>query len=259
MSDFRIKKWYLDCTSEDGKAFIGYVGELKWKAFSLSHSSILDYDGKKSQNTASISDVNLPEIKENKIIWKSNALSCSGQWEGKGNSLPNQQLYKGSAGSVNWDVLFPLSEVSIERFGSAENQKGLGYAEILELTIPPWKLPIDQLIWGRFVSPEISIVWLKWSGSNPIESIFLNGSSEKAPSVSPNMISWETGTLKHIITENLRDGPLIKTALKKIPGIKSIFPKKILNLYETKWLSSSEALINGKKYSGWSIHELVKF
>ena len=40
--------------------------------------------------------------------------------------------------------------------------RGLGYAEHLSMTIPPWRLPIDTLRWGRFLSPERSVVWIDW-------------------------------------------------------------------------------------------------
>jgi hypothetical protein len=203
--------------------------------------------------------VRLPEATENTITWESDALSCTGHWERKGQSLSKQELYKGNDGVVQWDVLFPLSEVHIERFGAATNHQGFGYVETLELTIPPWRLPLNELIWGRFVSPELSLVWVKWSGSHPIELVFCNGSKVEKPSVSTDEVHWQTGTLKHINARTLREGPIIKTALKKIPGITSVFPRQILNLHETKWLSASEVIIHGKKYYGWSIHELVKF
>ena len=41
---------------------------------------------------------------------------------------------------------------------------GLGYAECLTVTVPPWQLPIRQLRWGRFVAPDRSLAWIDWQG-----------------------------------------------------------------------------------------------
>ncbi|MEA2028128.1 MAG: hypothetical protein U9N49_04060, partial [Campylobacterota bacterium] len=72
-------------------------------------------------------------------------------------------------------------------------------------------------------------------------------------------ISWQGGELEHIDFQVLREGHILNTALAKIPGITTIFPKKLLYLFEEKWLSLSKLTINGKTYQGWSIHEKVTF
>ena len=54
-------------------------------------------------------------------------------------------------------------------------RSGLGYAERLVLTIPPWKLPIETLRWGRFLSPSDWIVWIDWQGEHPQTIVYRNG------------------------------------------------------------------------------------
>src|SRR5574341_576006 len=38
---FELSKWYFDCVAPDGRTFIGYAGDLRWKALSLHYQSSL--------------------------------------------------------------------------------------------------------------------------------------------------------------------------------------------------------------------------
>ena len=70
---------------------------------------------------------------------------------------------------VDWHCVLPRGPVSAGAFN------GLGYAEHLRLTIPPWRLPIRTLRWGRFLSPRNSLVWIDWQGGFTSRTLFLNG------------------------------------------------------------------------------------
>jgi hypothetical protein len=259
MSDFNIQKWYMDCTDDGGTAFIGYMAQLQWKSFHLTYSSILDFDGSKPDYRTSLSAAGPPVTFGDRITWHSTALSCRGEWLHGGKPMERQTLYHSNDGDVNWQVLCPLAQVRIARSGQGADRCGMGYLEKLEMSLPPWQLPIDTLIWGRFVAPELGIVWLKWTGDHPLESVYINGCPAARPNVTAQGVSWTGGALRHLAGSVLREGPLIKTALKKIPGLKSVFPAKILNLNEVKWFCADEAAIGDRKYSGWSIHEQVQF
>ena len=69
--------------------------------------------------------------------------------------LAAPMMYRESAGSIVWTCLQPGSRVNIS-LGDRQ-LAGLGYAECLSVTLPPWRLPLSELRWGRFVSAEHSL------------------------------------------------------------------------------------------------------
>lgn len=247
----------MDCVSEKGEVFIGYSAKLDWKFLGLTYASFLEFDGKRSKTHTSLLKERTPEYSDDCVVWESKNLSCSGNWQNIGAKLPALKLFEDSTGSVIWNARFPLSDVQVNRLGS--KLMGLGYVEKLDLTIPPWRLPIEELIWGHFVSKDNYVVWIEWCGSQPLTLVYVNGKKIKGASVSNSGVYWKEGTLQHKQFSVLREGPLVATALSKIPGIRTFFPKKIINMYERKWLSSSVFSLNGTSHKGWSIHETVKF
>ncbi len=257
ISAFRLQKWYLDCVSGNGEAFIGYSARLEWKSLRLTYASCLEFDGKRSKSQTSLLKDRMPEYSDDCVSWESKSLSCSGSWKNTGARLPALKLFEDSTGSVVWNAQSPLSDVHINRYGL--QLSGLGYAEYLNLTVPPWKLPIEKLIWGRFVSQDIYAVWIEWRGSQPLTVVYVNGIKIRGASVSDSDVCWKEGSLRHKQSSVLREGPLAATALSKIPGIRTVFPEKIINMYECKWLSSSVISLNGTLHWGWSVHETVQF
>src|SRR2546423_3960326 len=53
--------------------------------------------------------------------------------------------------------------------------EGLGYAERLTMTIPPWRLPFEELRGGRFLSDGDALVWINWRGAHTLNLSFPNG------------------------------------------------------------------------------------
>ncbi len=258
-SSFHLNKWYLDCVTKTGQTTIGYSAELGWKPLSISYNSYLKFDGRAAPSSkTNLLRVKHPEILANGISWASDRLSCSGSWrplltEG----LPPLTLFQDNSGSVTWHCLQPLSEVKLQ-FGE-EKYIGLGYVERLEMSITPWRLPIKELHWGRFLTKRIYVVWIEWRGQHPFTVVYLNGRKIENAKVSESALYWDGGSLKlgeHIC---LRNGRLIDTALSNIPGASSLFPKSILHTHECKWRSSGKLTYRGETRGGWAIHEIVRF
>jgi hypothetical protein len=53
----------------------------------------------------------------------------------------------------------------------------------------------------------------------------------------------------------LRSGRIGDTALSILPDLASLFPGRIVGLFETKWLS--RGALGGER--GWAIHEVVRW
>jgi hypothetical protein len=134
--------------------------------------------------------------------------------------------------------------------------------EHLRLTIPPWRLPIRELRWGRFVNARDALVWIDWRGPYERQLVYYNGSPVRASTISEHeirfgdsgaVLSFETSTI-------LREGALGDTALSVLPNLKRLFPESLLGIRESKWLSRAVLRQADQADSvGMAIHEVVEW
>ncbi|HTY12017.1 MAG TPA: hypothetical protein VMF88_13225 [Bacteroidota bacterium] len=259
-SGFLLSKWYLDCIAHDGTTFVGYAAQLRWKSLSLRYSSFLirRVDGSLHSATSFL-QAPLPHREGAVIHWSPRPLKTDGEWNCVQPSV-ERELYKNHAGSITWSCCSPMTRTRIA-VNKSTLTEGIGYAERLTISIPPWQLPIELLRWGRFHSENDSLVWIDWRGPVSQRFLFHNSEEVAAPSIADHEIEGAKNlrlSLKR--TAVLRDGPIISDTLAMIPGAKKIFPHSILQLYESKWLSRGEMVFdNSSCGSGWAIHELVSF
>jgi hypothetical protein len=258
-SNFQLDKWYLDCITDSGQTVIGYSAELEWKSFTISYASYLAFDGKQAPySKTSLFREHPPKATIEGITWNSNGLSCGGHWKPLQAKFPTPlTLYQDKSGSVIWHCLQPLCEVDVTLDGN--NYTGLGYVERLKMSIEPWHLPIKELRWGRFLSKDTCLVWIEWRGPKPLTLVYLNGIELDNVNVTDFLLSWDKGHLALCDQVVLRNGPLVKTALAKIPGVRSLFPGSVCQMKECKWRSAGELLHKGQSFKGWAIHEIVQF
>jgi hypothetical protein len=257
---FRLSKWYLDCISENGQTVIGYHAAVEWKSLSLSYASCLHVGAQEAgASTTSLFREDPPQITNDGVIqWRSNKLACSGEWHPQcSDSIPPQCLYDDETGFLTWQCHRPLAEARV-RMGDSE-VRGLGYVEFLEMTIPPWKLPIDELHWGRFLSQNAYHVWIVWRGPHPLTLVFLNGVRLSGVEVSETTVTWAGGRLALDDRSVLRNGSLGQTVLAAIPGADRLIPGTVLDTEECKWRSRGTLSDKGATHTGWVIHEVVKW
>ena len=152
-SGFLFSKWYLDCVDAQGNVFIGYSAVLRWKKVKLNYTSILyhDHNGK-IQITTSLKKLPLPSFNRDCLSWLLSRLKVSGQWESIDSSI-QENLLNSASGALDWRCAQPKSIARIHLPGQ-NTIVGLGYTEQVRMTVKPWKLPITELRWGRFLSEE---------------------------------------------------------------------------------------------------------
>lgn len=259
--DFSLRKWYLDCVADNGDTFIGYSAALQWKALIIHYSSITSTQGNSEAHTEwSLGKHSFPHLHDRRIDWSSKALNLAGTWTQMSEPI-QQTLFDSSEGMVKWSCVHPRSKADIS-FGTKGHIAGLGYAEVLELTVKPWQLPIAELRWGRFLSDRDALVWIDWRGTTPLSVVFHNGRQIRKAAISDEQIAMDRDHTVLTLTERkeLRKGVLVSTALSVIPGIAAIVPYRILYAYECKWRSRGVLSTNGSSSSsGWAIHEVVRF
>lgn len=259
--DFLLSKWYLDCVADDGDTCIGYAADLQWKALNLHYTSILSYNNLVGSHTeTSLRASPMPIVRLSNIHWSSPALGIEGNWKSLSSPI-EKELCRTPTGAIRWLCFQPHAK-AIVRLGKDRYLEGNGYVERIEITIPPWQLPITELRWGRFIADNDALVWIDWRGSAPQSLLFHNDRQVVDWSIKDNRILFDGErsllTLANSIV--LRNGPLVSTALSKIPGITKLFPTKILEAVECKWRSRG-ILEVGKTppVQGWAIHEVVNF
>jgi hypothetical protein len=251
----------MDCVSLSGDVFIGYAASLRWRRLSIDYSSTLKYqscNGAKAKS--SLQKIHFPKITDSAFQWSSKDLGINGIWKA---TVPpiEQLLYASDIGCIDWQCLQPHAKAEILTT-DGNHLQGLGYVEHISISIPPWKLPIAELRWGRFLSNTHSLIWINWQGNHPLTLVFYNGVQAKDAIVTDHEVSLDGGKIVLALSDGevIREGPLVKTALAVIPGIRKLFPAQSLRTYECKWRSRGILKDRQEVISeGWAIHEVVRF
>ena len=256
-SKFHLTKWYADCVGHNGDTIILYCGIARWRAITLRYSSVLEAGlGKQPAVRYSLRKSPMPVEQGATIQWRSNSLGIMGVWKRLDPPFETE-VYKSSEGVIKWHCLHPRSRATVS-LDCGKVVQGLGYVERLEMTLPPWKLPIQELRWGRFLSDSDSLVWIDWKGSHSCRIVAQNGILGRATAIGEREIILNGNIgLGLAGGDVLRKGALGETALAMIPGLSRLFPGKILDVQECKWRSRAEFRHGDSGSSGWAIHEVV--
>jgi hypothetical protein len=181
-------------------------------------------------------------------------LQVSGRWEA--NAAPYRHtVYECADGTVEWNCQQPRSLVELNLGG--RELIGLGYAECLTVTLPPWRLPLRHLRWGRFVSEEDSLAWVDWQGPFATSFAIHNGAPCQPLSVSDGEVVLADATLRMGESLPLRAGRLGTTVLPGAPALAKLLPGSLFNIEEHKWRSRGILNTPERVSRGWAIHEVV--
>ncbi|MGO8759853.1 MAG: hypothetical protein ACLQG3_17175 [Terracidiphilus sp.] len=252
-SGFSLVKWYLDCVTASGEATILYSARVRWRALRLSYSSTIWTDGETTRTLSSMRGARVTSS-DKSIAIDAPALGLKGQWTATAAPF-EQTVYENASGSVVWNCLQPAATVRLSVGG--RELAGLGYAECLTLTLPPWRLPMRHLKWGRFVSESDALAWIDWQGPYSTSLVLHNGSELANPSISNTEISCAGMTLHIREPVSIRSGRVGKTILPGAPALAKIFPKSLFNIDERKWRSRGLLETPDRQSRGWAIHEAV--
>lgn len=256
-TNFSINKTYLDCIDKNGNCFIFYLAHLEISFIKINYSGLIfsDIDGKTIEKSSFLK-FNPPIIEDN--LFSTNAhLKVLGNWE-RLTPPTSFLLYRDNDGNeVFWDCHHPKAFTKIEYNHTI--YKGLGYAETLFLPIKPWKLPIDELRWGRYLSEATTIIWIHWKNQYPVNKLFYNGIWYEDAKFEENQL-WFNQQKHRLVFELpviIRKGKL-SGIIAKVPWLKLLFSHKILNTIEIKYKSKTTLYIDSiASDKGWSLYEIV--
>ena len=251
---FTLVKWYMDCVTEAGETAILYCADLRWRAMHASYSSFLLADG---DSTATQSSMRSYRLNSNldRIVVEFPQLGVSGTWKAAAAPPVQHTIFENSHGSVLWNCLQPSSFAHIT-IGNRE-LNGLGYAECLTLTLPPWQLPLRRLRWGRFVSSEDSLAWIDWQGPYSTSLAVHNGQKSEPLSISDSTVALGDVALHIDDLLPLRSGRLGSTILPGTPALRKLLPHSLFDIDEKKWRSRGTLDTKAHRSTGWVIHEVV--
>lgn len=253
---FELRKWYLDCAAPGGALLIAYQAELRWRRLSLSYASVLVHRAGGVRTRSTLRAGAAPEETADGIAWRCAPLRLQGRWSALCPPVREVLLARGDE-RVEWDVRAPRARVELSLAG--ERLTGLGYAERLTLTLPPWRLPIDELRWGRFCAEEAGLVWVEWRGEAPRRRVLLDGAPLEEASIDEEAVAGRGAALRFGAREVLRQGRIGDTVLRAIPALRRA-PARLLGLEETKWRLAARLSRPGRpEVEGEAIHEVVRW
>ncbi len=256
---FLLSKWYLDCVADNGDSVIVYVAELRWNSWRTRYASTLRFFGDKTESASSIRKCSLPESNREQIILGLPHLGVEGRWNRI--AAPIQRtIFENANGAVRWHCLQPGSQVHL-CLDRSTKMSGLGYAELLEISIPPWRLPLSELHWGRFVSESDTLVWIDWRGPYCHRLAVHNGSEREIAVITTEEIR-SADSRTHLTFDRglvLRSGTLGATVFPALARLAQAIPVKMLGVHERKWRSRGVLRTEGRTAEAWAIHEVVKW
>jgi hypothetical protein len=264
VGNFHLEKWFLDFVGESGETMIFYAAKLKWHGWPASYTSWLRYDVVSGVSLKSrFRDIQMPQIKDERITWSDSKFDVSGTWNSKSKMI-QARLFDSEDGFLDWNCYQPSSKVKLKIGGNL--LEGNGYAEQLILTAPPWKIPMDELRWGRFGSAENNMVWIELREKEAQQWLWLNGEKIENCTIEDDRILLNDLDLalnldRGVVLESEKKiFSVVDKLIRYIPGFNKVMPLSFLMADEFKWLSKGLLQLHVEPIdSGMAIHELVNF
>lgn len=242
----------------EARAVIGYWASLAWRGVALTWQNVTLFEpGRAPVSRSSLASASPPDATRGAISWRAEALGCGMDFEPR---LPpiEERLLAEDSGVVEWRVEAPAAVVSASLRGFAP-LRGTGYAERIVITIPPWRLPIRELRWGRWIDEDASrsVVWIDWRGEAPHTWVFVDGAAAPTPEVTDESV--RAGAVEVALGERrpLKARTLAEIA-SSIPPLRAVVPRSFLGLRQSRWCSDG-ILREGdaSPRAGRAIHEVV--
>lgn len=254
---FHLRKWYFDAVSPQGRVAIAYAAWLRMGPFHWRYSALLLHDERRPSTSpitsSKFGEAPEPQVLADAVRWSCASLAFAGTWRAAQRG-PTLTLYPG----VEWSCLMPRADARLEVAG--ETWQGLGYVECIDMRIPPWRLPIDELRWGRWIGDKFSLVWIEWRGGDTRRWMLHNAAPISCQDLDDSGARAEGSGLTLARTATLRDGELGPTVLQAAPCLRRLAPARMVQARETKWLSQGMLRTpSDREDRGWAIHEVVKF
>ena len=100
---FYLKKWFLDCVSEEGEAMIFYAAKLKWHGLVVPYTSWLHHNPVAGTSQRSrFHNIHMPEKNDRSIYWKDSRFQIDGKWDTHVSPI-QARLFESDEGYLDWN------------------------------------------------------------------------------------------------------------------------------------------------------------
>lgn len=261
---FFLEKWFLDFVTEKGDAYIFYAAKMHWHKITIPFKSQISWSKLHGEEHKKMFyGVTLPRKEKEIIRWSDNSFKVEGSWQANTGPL-SARLFESPEGGLQWNCFQPASLVKIKI--NNKEFSGQGYAEQLILTVEPWKIPMNELRWGRFVAGENNLVWIEIKGAETKQWVWYNGKKIDKTEIKDQQVILPSENIHLDMNESRPVGTInnITQVIKKltsfIPGFRHSVPLNFLMAEEHKWISKGNLYKDGLlEHTGWVIHEKVIF
>lgn len=256
---FTVDKWYLDLVTDDGTAVVGYQLRVRWLGIDLPLAArlVVSADGQRDERS-SCGDPSWPRFEQPRLWWDAASLDLHGEWCAIDGAVA-RTLLSSPAGRLDWSCLAPRARASVTV--ESRRYEGLGYAEHLQLTLPPWTLPFTTLRWGRHLSDQHTLIWIERDGAEHLHDIWLDGRPEPAAHVESHGVAGLSGgrALRWSDSRDLVRRSVGHAIAAVAPALARQVGGRLAAMHEHKQLSPSSLVDeDGRRLdAGWTIHEEV--
>jgi hypothetical protein len=260
MDRFVLTKWYLDSVDAGGRSAILYSTALDWGRARVGwHGVSICEPDQRTTHRTSVRQTPMPERAGGHLVWRADPLGCT--VDCRPSILPfAQRLLDRDDGFLDWRCEAPAARVDVT-LTDAPPLFGIGYAECLSLTCLPWRLPIEELRWGRWVSDDgtRSLVWIDWKGPLPRTDAYLDGRPAPSPLVGDRDVQAGGVSLTMAPRRSLYSRSLGSMLAGLGPALK-LLPTSWRELEDAKWICRARLDgPGGRTDDGWCIDEVVRF
>lgn len=256
-NNFRLEKLYCDSVDDSGNCFIIYLAKLDYRIISISYSGFIfiDESGFKIENS-DFKKTNIP-VAEKLLTIKINKLGIEGSWKSTDAPFALSLFKNEDNEKLIWNCHHPKSITEI-RYNN-KIFRGKGYAETLILPNLPYRLPVEEIRWGRFLSDTATVIWISWKGEKPLNRLFLNGTEYNDAEFSRDRITFGEKLFRLSFSQVriIREGTIADLFSGKYV-LKTVIGQKILRTSEIKYIANTTFSRNSIFVAkGWSIFESV--
>jgi hypothetical protein len=266
MDAFRLTKWYLDAVDDQGRSAIAYWTRLAWGPLALAWEGLSLHAGPgEARHRSTLVPGTGPAWSGGVLTWRSAGLGCNIACEPWSEPFESR-LLESKDGWIDWSCQAPGATVTIDA-GDLCPIRGAGYAERIDLTVLPWRLPIAELRWGRWLSPRTrrSLVWIDWRGRRPLTLVLDRGCPCDRATVDDSRIAFgrsgpgRAGGLLRLDAPVSLYARTISEVLRGLRPLVSRLPGSWRAVEDQK--TRSEGILDDggeEQETGWAIHEVIR-
>lgn len=305
MSFFRLKKWYFDAILDNGDVLYFYFIRLWIAGFGFGLVSVyLSKSDHERLRAAELVTSHIDESINGLILGKNSLHFENGNIEVEVHLrdfslklfyIPAEPLWiPGGDGMLidrsrqitSWVVPIPAANVHgvITTPADKFKVKGKGYHDLVEMTIPPWRLPLSRLWWGRAHFNDSTVVYnrLDFDGGLPSRNYVLIRTNHENERIWPcaagivdypfandpfelhmsleedrSLLSDKITTLQLDHLRVIEEGPLATATRIRPQAVQNLLGRISGSPYQTRFYSKATLVIDGSTKTGTALHELV--